>query len=900
MAYIDYGTEEKYRAAILVKDSILSKEQVYNYYIEDLVELGMTKEDIIVVGLPYDTQDKVSNKSIKENIDKLFTNLRKKGVKYVMVADSKYFVPVAGLKKVSNSHGYRFNCALPGHEDFVVTLGVNYGSVLYNPSMINKLKLCNKAFADIYLGIYKEPGKTAVEKSVILESVGDIHEYLYSLHKQSVITCDIEAFDLKFWKSGIGTIAFATSPTEGAGFRVDYENLSLKPLPGIYGKNNPNSEHAKSVRALLVDFFMSYRGKVFYHGISFDAKVLAFQLFLSDYRKDFIPAIEREKAVAIMLRQAHCTKVLAYLCTNNCAENSLKLKDQAQEVYGNWAQDEINDIRKIPLDELLEYNIVDACATYYLKTKYWDKLEEENQKDVYEELYVPFYDVGINTELNGMPLSYSTVTKNKKILEDRIEKMGEKLKDYQNISTVTHSIKLLKKVADDKKLKTKERSLDELSHIQFNPNSSAHQISLVYDLWKEPVLEKTDKGLPSTKGAVLEGILKKYCSAHNLKQENEYRDSNNKTVEEYTERAQILHLLIQIKRADKIVNTFFRAFTEGRKIKDKDIIFLHGNLNSTGTKSGRLSSSDPNLQNIPSNAALAKLVKEAFISFPGYIFGGADFSSLEDRISALTTKDPNKLKVYTDGYDGHCLRAFNYFGHLMPDIDDESDIDLINSIADKYPDLRQDSKAPTFLLTYQGTYIGMMKNCGFTEETAKSIEANYHDMYKVSDQWVNAKLKEAAKVGYVTLAFGLKLRTPLLQRYKYKGNKAILPKAAQKELRTAGNALGQSYCLLNNRAAIEFTRRLRKSPYLDKVFTCCFIHDAIYLYWKDDIEITEWVNKNLTECMAWQELPEIQHPEVKLSGELDLFYPNWGNAITLPNKVKASEIKAIVKKALIG
>jgi len=51
--------------------------------------------------------------------------------------------------------------------------------------------------------------------------------------------------------------------------------------------------------------------------------------------------------------------------------------------------------------------------------------------------------------------------------------------------------------------------------------------------------------------------------------------------------------------------------------------------------------------------------------------------------------------------------------------------------------------------------------------------------------------------------------------------------------------------------------------------------------------------------MAWQDLPEIEHPEVKLSGELDLFYPNWGNAITLPNKAKASEIIAIVKKTLI-
>ena len=64
----------------------------------------------------------------------------------------------------------------------------------------------------------------------------------------------------------------------------------------------------------------------------------------------------------------------------------------------------------------------------------------------------------------------------------------------------------------------------------------------------------------------------------------------------------------------------------------------------------------------------------------------------------MLTKDPNKLKVYTDGYDGHCLRAYSYFGHKMTGIDPTS-VESINSIEAKYPDERQDSKAPTFLLT---------------------------------------------------------------------------------------------------------------------------------------------------------------------------------------------------------
>lgn len=65
---------------------------------------------------------------------------------------------------------------------------------------------------------------------------------------------------------------------------------------------------------------------------------------------------------------------------------------------------------------------------------------------------------------------------------------------------------------------------------------------------------------------------------------------------------------------------------------------------------------------------IANKVKEAFVFDPGWVFSGADFASLEDKISALTTKDPNKLRVYTEHYDGHCLRAYAYFKDKMPDI----------------------------------------------------------------------------------------------------------------------------------------------------------------------------------------------------------------------------------------
>lgn len=133
----------------------------------------------------------------------------------------------------------------------------------------------------------------------------------------------------------------------------------------------------------------------------------------------------------------------------------------------------------------------------------------------------------------------------------------------------------------------------------------------------------------------------------------------------------ILDAIIQLQGVVKILDTFYKAFYLYTVPKDDGHYYLHGSLNLGGTVSGRMSHSDPNLGNLPSNSKYAKYVKKCFRAPPGWLFVGADFSSLEDRISALTTKDPNKLKVYTDGYDGHSLRAYGYFGKHMPDITKE-------------------------------------------------------------------------------------------------------------------------------------------------------------------------------------------------------------------------------------
>lgn len=300
-----------------------------------------------------------------------------------------------------------------------------------------------------------------------------------------------------------------------------------------------------------------------------------------------------------------------------------------------------------------------------------------------------------------------------------------------------------------------------------------------------------------------------------------------------------------------------------------------------------------NLQQLPSGSTYGKLIKKCFKAPKGWLFCGADFNSLEDYISALTTKDPNKLDVYLKGFDGHCLRAAYYFRDELAHID-LNDPMSVNTIKKTHPELRQESKAPTFALTYQGTAHTLMTNLGWSEEKAKLVESNYHELYKVSDQYVQDRLAQASKDGYVEVAFGLRVRTPLLAQVMWGTSR--VPYEAQAEGRTAGNALGQSYGLLNNRAAVAFMKKVWESPYRYDIKPVALIHDAIYVVIKDDLHVVDWANRHLIQEMRWQELPEIQHDTVKLGAALDIFWPDWSNAITLPNNSSKESIKELCTK----
>ena len=121
------------------------------------------------------------------------------------------------------------------------------------------------------------------------------------------------------------------------------------------------------------------------------------------------------------------------------------------------------------------------------------------------------------------------------------------------------------------------------------------------------------------------------------------------------------------------------------------------------------------------------------------------------------------------------------------------------------------------------------------------------------------------------------------------------PKEASAESRTAGNALGQSWCLLNCRAANEVMQKVWNSPYKTDILPVAQIHDALYFFVKDDLDVLVWFNKVLIEAMEWQEDPIIAHDEVKLGGDLEIFWPDWSHGIEIPNNATKEDIVRILE-----
>lgn len=880
MRHINYSTGT-YNIAILIKDAALNQKRIQQEYLDRLEEKGINTDGVCAFSLDYANKKKPTALVKKAYIAELLPALENLNIKILLVNDGEYFKTLTKTQKIDPNYGYVLPCKIEGYEHMSIVLGVNYQMFFYKPDMKDKLDLSIQALANYMQGNCKALGSDVIESMAYPKTLSAIKDMLISLHQYPVLTCDIEAFSLKHYDSGIGTIAFAWDQHNGIAFSVDYVVVEAHEIDWWDSKDNKFKKRIAygkqviniAIRALLKEFFETYKGKLIYHNICYDAYILIYQLWM----KELLDQEGLLTGLAIMLQRFECTQLITYLATNSCAGNKLSLKEQAHEFLGNYAEADIKDIRLIPEPSLLKYNGLDCLGTWFVFNKRHPEILADLQEDIYLNIFKPSVADMIQLQLTGMCLDMEKVLQAEVLITKECDKA---LKILNNSTHLKSCKELLRKQAWEadflkRKLAAKNPSAIKPKDITtlpltFNPNSGKQVAVLLYDIMGFPIIELTKTKQSATGGKVLKKLL------------NHAKNKEDRA---------IIQALRDYALGAKILSTFIPAFKNAPLASD-GCHYVFGSFKLGGTVSGRLSAKDPNLQTIPSGSHFASLIKECFIAPPGYIMWGSDFNGLEDFINTVLTKDPNKIKILKEGFDGHSFRTAYYWQDKFSFID-TNDPKSVYRIKLEYGDWRTKSKPVSFALQYKGTWATLVKNCGFSEQEAKSIEANYLKLYKVSVAWVDERIDQASKVGYSLGAFGLRIRTPVLAQVIL-GNR-VTPYEAQAEARTLGNAIsGQSYSLLNNTSSVRFLKLVRAHPeYRLQIRPCAHIHDAQYGYAKDNFELLEWINKHLIEEMAWQDLPELQCEGLKIGSELDLFYPTWKTGFTIPNGSTADEIKQI-------
>ena len=622
MRHLIFGGASRFNVAVLVKTSSFNKAGLEASYIAPLALKGIPSEEVIAFTLEYNDVGKAPTAFIKEYLEQLLPVLDSLGTQYLYVADSAYFKVLTKVGKVEPHHGYILDCKYPGYEHLKVVLGINYQALIYNPDLQAKLTLTLDTLASACNGTYQHLGSGIIHSAQYPKSTADIAEALNALHQYPEITADIEAFSLRFNEAGIGTCAFAWDEHNGLAFACDYQQAILEDgrfhpkcpqesFASDYGFKLPNKE----VRKLLLEFFLTYKGRITWHNAAYDVKVIIYTLWM----QHLLDTEGMLIGLDTMTERMDDTKIIAYLATNSTAGNVLSLKALAHEFAGNWAKEDIKDIRRIPLDELLQYNLVDTLSTWYVKKKYTPIMVADNQEALYHMMMLPSLKSIISMELNGMPMSQETLASVKKGLTD----LETKYLDVIHNSGLIKMFNLIlqnsewEKDYESRKAKAKNpgkifpKKIEAFADVQFNPNSGPQLQRLLYEQMCLPVIDTTDTGQPATGADTLEKLI------------------NHTTLPAYKE---LIQSLIAYGKVTKILSTFIPAFENGI-VKADGMIYLHGSFNLGGTVSGRLSSSDPNLQNIPAGSTFGKLIKSIFVAPEEYYL--VNTSGLDDIINSI-------------------------------------------------------------------------------------------------------------------------------------------------------------------------------------------------------------------------------------------------------------------------
>jgi DNA polymerase-1 len=214
--------------------------------------------------------------------------------------------------------------------------------------------------------------------------------------------------------------------------------------------------------------------------------------------------------------------------------------------------------------------------------------------------------------------------------------------------------------------------------------------------------------------------------------------TGTEVLEELAEQYEFAKLLLEYRQLFKLKSTYLDTLTHMINPATKRV---HTIFNQTATATGRLSSSNPNLQNIPIRSPIGKQIREAFVAEENNFLISADYSQIELRILAHFSNDENLISAFNNNVDIHSLTASKIFGVSENEVS---------------PELRSKAKAINFGIIYGLSAFGLSKQIGCTPDEAQIIIDSYFHKHPKVEEYIKKTLQLAASEGYVETLFGRK------------------------------------------------------------------------------------------------------------------------------------------------
>ena len=369
--------------------------------------------------------------------------------------------------------------------------------------------------------------------------------------------------------------------------------------------------------------------------------------------------------------------------------------DYMAEIYLNYQTIHIDELigpkgknqrsmRDLSPTLVYEYACEDADITLRLKNKLEPELKKFECEKLFYDIEMPLMPVLAEMEMNGVCLDTQSLQETSRVFTDRMNEI--------------------------------EARIYELAGQQFNIASPKQVGEILFDKLK--IVEKAKK-TKTGQYVTSEEVLQQLRNKH-----------------------EIVADILEHRGLKKLIGTYIDALP---KLINPRTGHIHTSFNQTVTATGRLSSSDPNLQNIPIRGEDGKEIRKAFIPEPGCLFFSADYSQIELRVMAHLSQDENMVRVFSEGKDLHAATAANIYKKPIEEVT---------------RDERTKSKRANFGIIYGITVFGLAERLDIPREEAKMLIDGYFQTFPQVHDYMEQSKEVARKQGYVVTLFGRRRYLP--------------------------------------------------------------------------------------------------------------------------------------------